>query len=257
MTFQTHEEAILYAQENPGVVITRGSNQNEYIVKKTISNNTSKDMELIKNARQLLIDTKKELNYICSCILQTDIKTTNNLTKKAGEILTSKLGGIGAGTGVLGLISTFGTAGTGTAISTLSGAAATNATLAALGSIVGGGMFAGGILTIGIATGSGLLIHKFIKSKPREYDKLPSNEREIVDKCFILIKSIDEEVSGVVIPSNEKVQEFGKNDVVLLYKLLKENSNIIKSNLDFRNSTAFTLKAIPKFDKLIIRYSTI
>jgi len=203
------------------------------------------------------LDTKYELSYLCSCILQTDAKTTYTITKNAGEIIASKLGGVGASGGVLGLISTFGTAGTGTAISGLSGAAAANASLATLGSIVGGGMFAGGVLVVGITAGTGMYLYKLIKSKPREYDTLPLSDREIVDKCFILIKAIEEETAGIIIPSNEKVREFGKNDIVPLYKLLKKYKDELRLNLDMRNTIAITMKVLPNFDKLIIRYSTI
>ena len=258
MIFTTHEEAIAYAKQHPGVVITRGLTKNEYIIKNSEHQKQSaNDVVLIKDARQLLLDTKDELTYLCSCILQTDAKTTYTITQKAGEIIASKLGGLGASGGVLGLISTFGTAGTGTAISGLSGAAATNATLAALGSVVGGGMFAGGVLVVGITAGTGMFFYKLMKSTPREYDSLPSDDREIVDKCFILIKAIEEETAGIVIPSNEQVSLFGKNDIVPLYKLLKQYKDNIKSNLDVRNSTALGMKVMPNFDKLIIRYSTI
>ena len=258
MQFKTHEEAISYAKHHPGVIITRASAQNEFIINNSDDERQSlKNIDLIKDARQLLLDTQKELRYICSCILQTDAKTTYSITQKAGEIIVSKLGGIGASGSVLGLISTFGTVGTGTAISSLSGAAATNATLAVLGSVVGGGMFAGGALVVGITAGTGIFLYRFIRSKPREYDTLPLKDREIVDRCFILIKAIEEETAGIIIPSNEKVREFGKNDIVPLYKLLKEHKDDIKSNLDMRNSTALTMRVLPNFDKLIVRYSTI
>ena len=258
MQFSTHEEAILYAKQHPGVVITRGSNGNDYFVK--VSNSTKvplSNTKLMKNARELLLDTNNALRYLCSCILQTDEKTTYTITQKAGEIIASKLGGAGVAGGALGLISTFGTAGTGTAIASLSGAAATNATLAALGSIVGGGMFAGGILVFGITAGSGFAFYKIFKSKPREYDTLPDNERLLVDKCFVLITTIEEETAGIVIPANDKVKEFGKNDIIPIYKLLKEHKDSIKANLDVRNATALTLKVMPNLDKLIVRYSTI
>lgn len=258
MIFSTHEEAVAYAKQHPGVVITRGNNINEYIVKNsTNEKHFTKNIELIKDARQLLLDTETQLRYLCSCILQTDAKATYTITQKAGELIASKLGAVGTTGGVLGLISTFGTAGTGTAIGTLSGAAATNATLAALGSVIGGGMFAGGILAIGITAGSGLMFYKLLKSKPREYDSLPTKDRSIIDKCFVLIKAIEEETSGIVIPSNSKVSEFGKNDIVPIYKLLQEHKDEIRSNLDKRNAVALTLKVLPNFDKLIIRYSTI
>gem|GEM_PF-2510062 len=258
MIFSTHEQAVSYAIEHPGVIIKKGSSRNNYILKNTKDTKPSKkNINLIKETRQLLLDTENELRYLCSCILQTDAKTTYTITQKAGEIIASKLGGVGTAGGVLGLISTFGTAGTGTAIGTLSGAAATNATLAALGSVIAGGMFAGGILVVGITAGSGMIFYKLLKSKPREYDSLPENERLLVDKCFILIKAIKEETTGIVIPLNDKVKEFGKNDIVPIYKLLKIHKDAITSNLDVRNKTALMMKVVPNFNKLIVRYSTI
>ena len=245
--FKTHEEAIQYAKQHPGAVIQRDPKGKGYIIKKQAHTKI--------NLRALLLDTKKELNYLVACILQRDVKTTYSMTNKAGEILASKLAGLGVSGGVVGLVSTFGTAGTGTAISTLSGAAASNATLAWIGGIIGGGMFAGAILTTALAMGSGWAAYKLFKSKPREYENLDKIDREIIDKSIILIRAIDEMIQDVQIPNHDIVKNFGKNDIMELYKLVKNHKNEIKQKLDKRNQLAFTLKSLPHLDKIIIRYS--
>jgi hypothetical protein len=250
--FKTHDEAVTYAKDNPGSVVTRSENGNGYMVK-----SKSKVPVIDSELRPLFIDTKAVLNHICSCILQTDKKTTYNLTSKAGDLLASKLAGLGISGGFLGLVSTFGTAGTGTAIGTLSGAAATNATLAWVGGIVGGGMFAGAIITAGLTFASGAYAYKLFKSKPREYDELEPTDRQVVDKCIILIRVIDEAIKGISIPSKEIVKDFGKNDIMELYKLIKDNKSDIKSRLDTKNNIAFTAKSLPSLDKIVIRYSEI
>lgn len=204
--FKTNEEAMLYAKNNPGTVITRSSDGKGY----TVKNNKPKKIKVDtsnQDLRALLLDTKSELNYICSCILQTDKKTAYNITNKAGEVLASKLAGLGVSGGILGLVSTFGTAGTGTAIGTLSGAAATNATLAWVGGIIGGGMFAGTIITGGLAIASGAYAYKLFKSKPKEYEDLEPIDRQVVDKCIILIRFIDEQTDNVNIPVLDTIKK--------------------------------------------------
>ena len=96
--FKTNEEAMLYAKNNPGTVITRSSDGKGY----TVKNNKPKKIKVDtsnQDLRALLLDTKSELNYICSCILQTDKKTAYNITNKAGEVLASKLAGLGVSGG--------------------------------------------------------------------------------------------------------------------------------------------------------------
>jgi hypothetical protein len=245
--FKTHEEANLYAKNNPGVVVMRNQDASGYTIK------NSKIQ--VQDFRKLLLDTKSELNYLCSCILQTNPKTAYTITNKAGELLASKLAGLGFSGGMLGIVSTFGTAGTGTAIGTLSGAAATNATLAWIGGIIGGGMFAGTILTGGLAMGVGIFTYKLFKSKPREYEKLEKIDRQVVDKCIILIRVIDELTDGVNIPEKEVVKNFAKNDIMELYKLVKEHKNDMKKRMDKKNHLAFSIKSLPSLDKIVIRYS--
>ena len=85
--FKTNDEAVLYAKENPGVVITRAQDGQGYIVKEPRSKSecdsvltdtyVQSSVSYLKNkmknilnkgesdnSRSLLISTKKELNYI-------------------------------------------------------------------------------------------------------------------------------------------------------------------------------------------------
>ncbi len=275
--FNTHDEAVSYAKQNPGVVITRAENGNDYIVKAprkksecdslmseshvrdNISSVKKKIIDFFKkkevdNSRSLLIDTKAELNYIVACILQTNVKEANSFTTKAGEALVSKLVGAGSAGGLLGLVSTFGTAGTGTAITSLSGAAATNATMAWIGSIIGGGMVAGTVLTGGLAVIVGFGTYTLMSSKAREYARLEKNEREIVDKCILLIRYTDELIEKLYFPNQQEMKSLLEESVCPLNKLLVNSEDDILSRLDTKNRMALNINAIPNFDELIKKY---
>ena len=207
-----------------------------------------------QNSYSLLISTKKDLNYIVACILQTDVKEANNFTSKAGKALASKLVGASTAGGLIGLVSTFGTAGTGTAIGTLSGAAATNATMAWIGGIVGGGMVAGTVLTGGLVIAVGAGAYTFMSSKAREYSKLEKDEREIVDKCILLIRYSDELIEKLYFPTQLEMQNLLNESIHPLNTLIQNSQEEIFSRLDITNKVALKTKAIPKFKKLIQNY---
>jgi hypothetical protein len=202
----------------------------------------------------LLVTTKKKLNYIVACIMQIDSDSASNYTSKAGDILASKLSGAAAATGFLGLVATFGTAGTGTAIASLSGAAATSATLAWVGGIVGGGMFAGTILTGGLGLAVGVGAYRFFKSEPREYESLLEIDKKIMATCSILIKAINEQIEAQKIPTIDEINLINLHSITPLYQLLLENKNDISSRLDFKNSTAFQTFAIDSFKKDVVDF---
>ena len=275
--FNTNDEAITYAKEHPGVVITRSANGGGYIVKearKKFECNVSSKESSLKSAlapikelysgfmkseqsddrRAILIETNERLNYIVACILQTDVKNANKFTKNVGQALASKLTGAGVSGGLLGLVSTFGTAGTGTAIGTLSGASATSATLAWVGGIVGGGMVAGTVLTGGLAVGVGFVTYKLISSKEREYSELTTKERDIVDKAIIIIRIMDEIIETLSFPTKEKMKDYLNDYICPLAQLVIENEDHILANLDTKNRLAFNLHAIPDFEKLLDKY---
>ena len=202
----------------------------------------------------MLISTKKDLNYIVACILQTDVKEANNFTYKVGKTLAAKLVGSSASGGLIGLVSTFGTAGTGTAIGTLSGAAATNATMAWIGGIVGGGMVSGTVLTSGLVIAVGVGAYKFMSSKAREYSELTKEEREIVDKCILLIRYSDELIEKLYFPTQSEMNNLLNESINPLSILIQNSQEEILSQLDVANTIAFKTKAIPNFSKLIQNY---
>lgn len=199
-----------------------------------------------------MLSTKSDLNYIVACILQTDVKDANKFTSKAGKALASKLIGAGAAGGLIGLVSTFGTAGTGTAIGTLSGAAATNATMAWIGGIIGGGMLAGTVLTGGLVLAVGAGTYKFMSSTSREYSNLEKDEREIVDKCILLIRYTDELIEKLYFPSKQEMGSLLNESIYPLSNLLLKED--ISLRLDIVNRIAFKKRAILNLKKLIKRY---
>ena len=200
----------------------------------------------------LLVTTKKELNYIVACIMQVNAKTATDFTGRVGKAIASKAAGAGAAAGFLGLVSTFGTAGTGTAIASLSGVAATNATLAWVGGLVGGGMAAGTLLTGGLALVVAVGAYKLLGSEPREYETLAETDRKIVDTCIILIKAIDEQISKGEKPSLEEMTLIYKHSIAPLHTLMKENEKDICSRLDFKNDFAFSCNALPDYKRNVV-----
>ena len=116
-------------------------------------------MDTTCSNRKLLETTKAELNYIVSCILQTDQETAAAYTSRAATAVAAKMTAAGVSTGLLGLVSTFGTASTGTAIAGLSGAAQTTATLYWVGSWVGGGVAWGAAITGGVGLVVGVVAY--------------------------------------------------------------------------------------------------
>ncbi len=216
---------------------------------KKISHNSEVD-----TSRTLLNDTNKELNYIVACILQTSSESAYNYTKEAGQILTSKLVGVGISGGLLSLVSSFGTASTGTAISTLAGASATNATMAWVGSMVGGGMFAGTVLSGGLAIGVGVVAYKLLSSDAREYSDISVIERDIVDRCIFIIRLIDELNNRLTLLNKKEIGNMLKDYILPLHTLLIENETQIVVNLDNKNTLAFQIHALPDFDVLVERY---
>ena len=201
-------------------------------------------MEL--NSYSLLIRTKKNLNCVVACILQTDTKEASNYTQKAGKALVSKIAAAGTVGGVTGLVSAFGTAGTGTAISTLSGAAGSSATVAWIGGIVGGGVFAGSVLTGGLMVVVGFGTYKLLSPKAREYAALTKEEREIVDISILTIRYAEEQIKKTYFPSKVEMSELLNKSIKPLYGLMLEHRKLITSNLNVANKLAFDRKAIPQ-----------
>ncbi len=203
-------------------------------------------------ASDLMVTTKKELNYTVACIMQVNSKSASDFTGRVIKVFGAKTASAATATGFLGLVSTFGTAGTGTAITSLSGAAATNATFAWVGGLVGGGMAAGTFLTGGLALVVGVGAYKLFGSKAREYEALKEIDRQIVDTCIILIKAINEQIEKNENPTLKELELINHHSLTPLYKLMKNNEKDIRSRLDFKNNVAFLVNALPDYKRNVL-----
>lgn len=210
--------------------------------------------EEVINSYSLLIDSKKKLNYVVACILQSSVKDTNEFTNKVGRALASKIVGASSAGGLVGLVATFGTAGTGTAIGTLSGAAATNATMAWIGGVVGGGIAAGTVLTGGLALLVGIGSYKLMSPKARDYSSLSKIEREIVDKCILLIRYTEELIDITYFPTQSEMENILNESLLPLHSLIYASQVEISKKLDITNRLLFNQKAMPQFNSLIKKY---
>ena len=141
----------------------------------------------------------------CEDISDIFLPNGNRIQGRAQNIISAKLGGVGAAAGIYSLAGMVGTASTGTAIGSLSGAAATSATLAWLG----GSVFVGGLLVGGATIVGGLGAVKAIQiAKDRLYakkmalDELGPDEAVIVNACVPLaIAFRQQDVSGQALDS--------------------------------------------------------
>ena len=210
--------------------------------------------------QELLIETKDELTYIISCILQVSHSDAEKWADRLGKAVVSKIAGVASAGALLSLVSTFGTAGTGAAISGLSGAAATSSTLAWVGSLLGGGMATGAAITGGITIIVGVVAYKTLGSEARQYEDLTLEERQIVESCGIIVAAINDLL-------NDKGKSFDVEDAQILlentlkplYSVMQENSERICQNLDTKNAVAFRqhalldfkLAVLDKFDEFI------
>ena len=194
---------------------------------------------------ELLQNTKEELIYINSCILQISADEAEKLANKLGSAIISKVAGA-ASVGVLfSMVSAFGTAGTGTAITGLSGAAATNATLAWVGGLLGGGMAAGAVLTGGLALVVGVGVYKLIGTEARSYDKLSEQERRIVESTGFLIAAINDLLQNPDIHlDSEEAQLLLNNTLKPLHQSLIDESDHITQSLDSRHGLLYRQHAL-------------
>jgi hypothetical protein len=204
------------------------------------------------NLNELFGATVKELNYIVACILQVNMKSASGFTRRVGQAAASKIAAAGAVSGVLGAVAAFGTAGTGTAIASLSGAAATSATMAWIGGLLGGGVALGSLMTGGLALAVGVGAYKLMGSTARPYSELPVLEREIVDACIILIKAFEDVLEKRQTPSLMELEAVYERSLTPLYLRIRDNEKEITSRLDFKNSFAFSVNAVPDFRRNVI-----
>jgi len=203
--------------------------------------------------KELLENTKKELIYINSCILQISADEAEKLANKLGSAVLSKVAGAASVGVLLSMVSTFGTAGTGTAIAGLSGAAATNATLAWVGGLLGGGMATGAVLTGGIALTVCVGVYKLISSNARQFEKLNDKERQIIESTAFLIAAINDLLKNSDITlDSEEAQLLLNNTLKPLHQTLIDETDNITKNLDKKNSVLFRQHALTDFKNVVI-----
>lgn len=173
---------------------------------------------------RLLVDTKGELNYLVSCILQTSLKDATRFVDMLGKATIAKISSFSA------------TAGMGTIIAGLQGTSATSSLLAWLGGMVSFGMVTGSVLTGGLGVFVGILTYKMLSSKAREYSFIGERERYFVDSCIILAKYIDEWLAKGEPLKTDQLKSFSQNSLApLIRELALELDDLIKS-LDTKNS---------------------
>ena len=202
---------------------------------------------------ELLENTKEELIYINSCILQISTGEAEKLADKFGSAVVSKVAGA-ASVGVLfSMVSAFGTAGTGTAISGLSGAAASNATLAWVGGLLGGGMATGAVLTGGLALAVGVGVYKLVGSEARQFEHLSEQEQRIIESTGFLIAAINDLLKKPEIHLDaEEAQMLLNNTLLPLYQSLQDESESITRNLDGKHSLFYRRHALKDFKRRVI-----
>jgi hypothetical protein len=202
--------------------------------------------------RKLLETTKAELNYIVSCILQTDRATAADITSRAATAVAAKMAGAGVASGLLGLVSTFGAASTGTAIASLSGAAQSTATLYWVGSWVGGGVAWGAAITGGVGIVVGVVVYQLLKSHPRKPESFRPIDSAILNTAIALIAQIDAELAKEKQPSDAEMTEFYCFVLAPFYQALRQELEDIASRLDTKNSFALQVNAEPDFERRVI-----
>jgi hypothetical protein len=205
------------------------------------------------DAEELLRNTRSELVYITSCILQVSREKADNWLGAFGKVLTAKVAGIlGTGT-LLGLVSTFGTAGTGTAIGSLSGAAATNATLAWVGGLLGGGMATGAILTAGVGLVVGVSAYKLLGSQARSYEELETVDKGIVETTGTLVAIIDEILAKEPVNLTPiEAELFLQQTLIPFSEELIKNADDVCSRLDGKNALAYRQHVLKDFKPVVI-----
>lgn len=196
----------------------------------------------------LLVDTKSELNYIVSCILQSSHKEASQFSNMVGKAIISKISSAGATTGIMSLVATYGTASTGTAIAGLHGAAAYSATIGWIGGIVGS------ILTGGLALAVGVGTYKLLSSQARDYSSINERERYFVDCCIILIRYIDEWLGKDEIIKTEELKRFSQNDLTPLINEINSELDDLLKHLDIKNSIFLKAQITQTFQRYLEKY---
>ena len=202
---------------------------------------------------ELLQQTRDELLYINSCLLQISVEESAQFSSAIGKAVASKVAGAASAGALLGIAGAFGTAGTGTAIATLSGAAYTNSTLAWVGSLFGGGMAAGAVATAGLSILVGAGVYKALSSKARNLKDLTDLETRIIESCAFLASAIDDTLKSDSLHLDLQTAESLYRETLLpIHAMLKENIEELCAPLDRRNRLALRQHALVDFERQII-----
>ena len=202
---------------------------------------------------ELLLATRRELNYIAACILQISPDESSRVGRQFGRAVTAKISGITTTTALLGIVATFGHAGTGAAISGLSGAAATSATMAWVGSLVGGGVAAGAALTGGLAFVVGLGAYKALASDRRDFESLSALEQRLVQSCWMLAAVAQAYRERPHEFTAEAATEFLNNALIPLHADIDANLETVCAPLDGKHAIAMRQHALTDFNSAVIK----
>lgn len=183
---------------------------------------------MIRNEKVNTLELLDECNDILKSIVTTIYQTKD--TSIFQNLVVSKVAGVGTTAGAFGLASLVGTASTGTAIGTLSGGALTNATLA----WIGGSVFTGTIVLAGGALAGGYIATKLYNGKMRDANDIYDYEKEIINACLVLVKSIEEEKTLGSSISLEQLNLLLDNALLPLLIKIYVHTDTISSNLNVK-----------------------
>ncbi len=202
-----------------------GGNKAIVIAAPHVSALADKGREAIKPAPISSQNWYQKAADVCADLSDIFLPQENRIKGRLQNIVSAKLGGIGATAGIFSLASLVGTASTGTAIGSLSGAAATSATLAWLGgSMVVGSLVVGGVALAGSV--GAIKVMQWAKgklyAKKRRVHELEAEEVVIVNSCVPLaIAFRQQDISGRTLDACS-AKAIRDDAIAPLYHLLNE-----------------------------------
>ena len=204
----------------------------------------------------LLLDTRKELEYVSACVMQISPAESSAIASQFRRALASKIAGTATVTGLLAVVSALATAGTGTPIATLAGAAAAKATMAWVGGLVGGGVAAGTVLTGGVALVVGMAAYKALGSNRRNFETLSEQEQRLVQTCWLLATICSELAESQEVVPRERMKELYEDALLPLYKELRDNVDRLCRPLDGQHAVAFRQHLLRDFGEgVVVRFA--
>lgn len=201
---------------------------------------------------ELLEATKRELNYIASCLLQISRAESSRIGVQFGRAVTAKIAGAASTSALLTIVAAFGHAGTGAAISGLSGAAATSATMAWVGSLVGGGVAAGAALSGSLAIVVGLAAYRMVSSERRDFDSMTSLEQRIVQSCWMLASVADAYQKRPAEFTPGAATELLEKALIPLQRDIESNLATLCGPLDGKHSVAMRQHVLVDFHSAVV-----